>query len=619
MNHPTMKTYFFGAYQKETIARSNPETTTVEGLENLIEADVQYRYDAQDGTCLAWGNFYDTETTAKALGLGKDSNPAELIYLVVAKNGPESLADIYGEFTCMILQNERLILARDLVGAGVPVFYSDLYFSTNIDDFKRIKGFSPQPDPEGIAEFLHLGTPMPPKTVLKNIHVLAPGEYLVFEKDVISVKNIFPFEKYEELFASQNISENEATEELERLHKAAIKRRIANRENVSLLMSGGYDSGGNVAALRNLYNGKVNGYSIGFKGDAWSELPLAALLAKKFDIDFHDYEIDGSEIEELPVILGELGYPFQENGIMVNYCVMRRVSKDHNDIILGGDGNDQVYGTAIQQIALHYYMLKYGIKPFQKIIAGLTNGSNSRLLSRVNFHNNRILHAADYSSFGFSKSDIRKFFKTEIQKPRTNVLKMHHLKAKSFDELFKVHTYFKDFEHDGNNLIIFKASNMARLFGQRLSFPYMDTDSIRFVFSLPRACRFSGSVKEIAKGHGKGKYLHKKYLEPKLPPEITQRKKQGGFAPLPIFFKDAERRQMVYGIIRNSTLYKDLFHTNLIEDFIREYEGMVNQPNAWFWHQQSMAFRIFNLLTLTVWWDIHVNNKTSDSLRQFGG
>lgn len=611
-----METKYFGFFEPQAL------TTEIDGIArnkypNLFKIAPEYEFESDGDYCFAWGQFYDLEKTCTDLNIDASNNPAEVLAKAFKNKKFQNAEAFYGEFTYMAIQAETIVIGRDLVGAGLPVFYTNKYFSSNIDDFKLIKDFDFQLDHEGIKTFLNIGTPLPPKTLVKDIQQLLPGEYLVFEKQKLSTHLVYSFDKYNKNFASSKLSEQEATEELERLHKAAISRRIKGKSNIALLLSGGYDSGGNIAALRDIYDGKASGYSIGFKDDQWSELPLANLLADRFNVDFKSYLIDGSEIEELPSILKTLGQPFQENGVMVNYTVMKMVNEDENDIILGGDGNDQVYGTGMHHLALHHLASKYGIKHLQSLLSVLISGTNHSKLSKVDFHNSKILNVDSQSSFGFSEKELKKLLKQKGEKLNTNFIKINDLKIKSFEDLFKSHTYYKDFVHDGCNLIIYKASNMARLFNQNLSFPYMDKDCIDFVFSLPREMRIPGTVKEMAKGNSPSKYLHKKYLKPKIPREITERKKQGGFAPLPKFFKDEQRRRMIYQIIRNSSFSEEVFDKDQLEAFFIQYESISQNKDTWFWHQQSMAFKLFNLLTLTVWWQIHFNKHQGTSLRDF--
>ena len=96
------------------------------------------------------------------------------------------------------------------------------------------------------------------------------------------------------------------------LHAQAIRRRIGHSRRVGILLSGGYDSGSNLAALRSIYDGQIDSYSVGFKGDAWTELPMARLMSETFGTRHHEYEIDGTEISALPDIVRFLGEPFME-------------------------------------------------------------------------------------------------------------------------------------------------------------------------------------------------------------------------------------------------------------------------------------------------------------------
>ena len=48
---------------------------------------------------------------------------------------------------------------------------------------------------------------------------------------------------------------------------------------------------------------------------------------------------------------------------MVNYCAMRMIGDDKPDVILGGDGSDQYFGTSGREVALHYLAARIGLRP----------------------------------------------------------------------------------------------------------------------------------------------------------------------------------------------------------------------------------------------------------------
>lgn len=609
-----MKTKIFGAFNADHSHDNRFANTRNTKLPKLIVLDQTEICQNNQLTCYVWGNFYDLEKSCKDLKIPASDNPADLISTELDKGNYTCAKDFYGEFTYFYITPEKIIIGRDLAGAGLPVFYSKDYFSNSIDELINTGDYRDY-NFQAIQSFLHLGTLLPSETILNGIKQLHAGEYLVYQKGKITGGNVFPFEKYYKLVNSRNISEFEAVRELEKLHKKSLKRRIEGRKNISLLMSGGYDSGGNVAAIRDITDDRISGFSVGFKDDDWSELPLTKLLAKKYNIDLYEYLIDGSEIYDLPVIMNALGMPFNENGLMVNYAVMKMIDPDWNGIILGGDGNDQIYGTNLQYLTLHHFISKFGLTHFQTFVNRMISGSRNAFLSRIYFHSYRTQHVLDYPHFGFNRSELKKLLRIHSDDFNTNICMRNEVESHSFDDDYRIFTYFKDFLHECNNLIIFKASSMARLFKHHLSFPYMDKDYVDFVFSLPIKLRFHGTRKELLKGDGVSKYLHKKYLEPKLPHEITHRKKQGGFVPLSIFFSNEEQRKIIFQIIRKSPFIKDLFNDKYVEKFIYDFNNEFTSPNTWFWQKQSNAFQLLNLLTLIVWLEIHINKQRISDLR----
>jgi asparagine synthase (glutamine-hydrolysing) len=150
---------------------------------------------------------------------------------------------------------------------------------------------------------------------------------------------------------------------------------------------------------------------------------------------------------------------------------------------------------------------------------------------------------------------------------------------------------------------------MADLFSNTISFPYMSTELYQFLKQLPVDYKFNGTLDELSKGKGKSKFLHKRYLKPKLPTEITDRKKQGGFAPLPIFLRNGEQRKLIFEVIEKSEAVKVMFRKEKIHHFLQQYEKIAESPGYWFWYKQVQANQIINLLTLVVWWDIFITSK----------
>jgi len=575
---------------------------------NILIDKKPFFYENAGNKIFVLGNIYNLEEEDIALS----------VYNIFVEKSQQAWKTLDGEFTIIMYYENKWILYRDRHGAGPQVYFTNNYCVSHPQLLHQCEGVDITPDFETIALFLKIGYIPSPQTALKNVNKLPAGYILTFDKNKVELQDLYGYKDFGESSSAIKITEQEATEEYEYLHKKAIKARVKKSKNVQLLLSGGYDSGGNIAGLRDVYQGKATSYSIGFKDNPWSELPLAKLMSEVYNTEFFEYEIDGSEIEDLPQIVAQFGDPFNEGGMMVNYAVMKLV-KQHNGtgVILGGDGNDQHFGSAGRELALHYKYKKNGLSFFQKTFQLFAENpifNKDNIFFKLRFHNEKVLNILETDAFGFRPSEITKILnqKTDINQPQ--YLGELPKNISSFDELFNVHNYFGDIKQVINEVILFKASKLADQMNNHLTFPYMSTDLYNFLKQLPRSVKLKGSINDCAKGKGKSKFLHKNYLYSKLPKEITERKKQGGFAPLPIFFKDDKRFQKISKVILNAQITKKYLNLSYVEHILNEYRTQNAQSVYWFWNQQVRAFKIFNLLVLVIWWETVVENRKVNKL-----
>lgn len=532
-------------------------------------------------------------------------------------NGNKAFQSIDGDFLCIVVEPDKISVVRDRHGAGSQLFYSAKYLSNSLLTFAGIDSFECKPNHEALLTFMSIGYIPSPLTSLIGVSKLNAGFILEYKDNEITTSDLFDYKSFMNKAGKSKLTIDEAVSEYEKLHKSAIESRIKGAQKVGLLLSGGYDSGGNISALRDVYQGDVVSYSIGFKDNPWTELPLAKILSERYKSRHYDYEIDGSEIMQLPQILRATGDPFQEGGLLVNFTVMQLVKKsgEQPEIILGGDGNDQHFGTSGKELAMHWKLKSKGVQFLQNWYDTLGDSISSfdkdSILFRTEFHNRKILHIQQSDTFGFS---LRKL--NNITLKGINIKKLQYLQNapksyKNFDDFFYNRNYNIDIKQVINEVILFKSSRMSELFGNQISFPYMSTDLYNFLNEMPVNYKFKGTLDELSAGKGVSKYLHKTYLKPKLPTEITDRKKQGGFAPLPIFLKDDTQRRALFAYLRKADGVKAIFKMDKIESLLNQYEIIATSKSYWFWYQQVKANQIINLLTLAVWWEMYINKKTN--------
>lgn len=582
----------------------------------FIASDTDFHSHSQSGiTYYIFGKIYNlNKITQSPLSV----NPAEVVATLYNQKGYDAFKILDGEFIIIIKSTDKTIAYRDRHGAGSQIYYTANYMASHPKLLKHFVHFKAEAHLDNLALFLKIGYIPAPDTALKGVKKLPAGHVLSISKLNAQIHDLFGYEQFGPIIDTKKISIEEATLQYETLHREAIWDRVSGQNKVQLLLSGGYDSGGNIAALRDVYQGEVLSYSIGFKNNPWSELPLAKILSETYGTKHFEYEINGSEIEFLPEIVDQMGDPFNESGMMVNFSAMKLVHQNREKgIILGGDGNDQHFGTAGRELAMHYIYKQNKVQLLQKLISQFSDLSifeKDNSFFKVRFHNEKVLNILKSDNFGFRDRQIEDLFNQKIHLKQPSYLDVLPNTFENFDDLYRIHNFFGDIKQVINEIILFKASKLADMFNNSISFPYMSTDLYAFLKTMPRHYKLKGDVKTCSKGGGKSKFLHKSYLYPKLPKEITERKKQGGFAPLPIFFKDTKQFNKIAEQILNSEFCKQNLNRKMVEDFINGYRSQKDNVGNWFWYKQVQAFRIFNLLVLTLWWDNLIEGKTVEIL-----
>lgn len=550
-------------------------------------------------------------------------NTTSLLDVFLSHPVEKVLPHLDGNFTGIYNSPASLTIFRDKNGGGLPVFFSKTHFSNHIDGLRETLQSGLKPDLKSISFYLEHGYIPSPYTAFEGISKIPPGQYLICKEGACSLSNAFPFSDFARPFQNQNMSEQEAVDHYIQLHRNAIRRRIEGSTEVGVLLSGGYDSGGNLARLRDLHDGNIKSFSVGFKGNPWSELPYARLIARQYETEHCEYEIEGHEIEYLPEIVREFTEPFQESGLMLNLCVMKElISRQDVSTTLCGEGNDQLFGTAGRDLSLHYFFKKTGLNLFQKgfnsIFKNIVNLPGSSLY-KMQFHNDKILHILTSDSFGFKEAERKRLFQEPLNSTSNESMYPNLFPYKNFEDLCLGKTYFLDLQQQTNEIIVYKAATSARLYRTSLEYPLLDLEIYRFITTLPLSYRLHGSLRDILRGKGISKYLYKSSLKGNLPERAVQRKKQGGFTPMVIFFRDETRRKDILDYIIRSDMSNNLMNSDVLVSYFNRFCDEIGNQKSWFWYNQFRCFQVFSLLILAIWWDQFINNVPYTKLSDFIG
>ena len=594
--------------------------TSFKGAFQRRHLQEQFLLPEQDGlTVFFFGNIYNSEELSNKYRMNVNSVTG-LIRELYRKNGAVSFAELDGQYTIVVYDRTQVVIYRDYCAAGPSVYYTNEYFASLLKELTEIEGFQCQPNIESFACFLHLGYVVAPDTALHGVKKMNGGQLLTYTDGQITVRDILSCEDFINAQGTSSLSFDEAACEYDRLHKQAIGKRIAGVGSLGLLLSGGYDSGGNIIRLRDIYSGPVKTFSIGFRDSSWSELPLTRLMSQRYNTEHIEYEINGYEIDYLPDLVCKLGDPFQESGMILNYLVMHIAAQHGVELLLGGDGNDEIFGAGARELAWLYTFDRYKAKPLLNMLNTICNSGicdRNTSLFHLKFQVNSIACALRSKCFGFDVTQLNRLFQASLQYTGISYFKDFPKKFDSFGELYLNRNYLIDIEHSLRQIIMFKASSMARYFDLHLTFPYMSLEIRQFLQTLPYTCKSSGSVKDWRQTKGTSKYIQRATLKDKMPQEVANKIPQGGFTPLPLFFVDAKNREIFKKIILLSDIRDSVLDKKQVSAFLAYYDHFSSTTNKWYWQQHMEAFRYFNLLILALWWELFINKRNGTTLKDF--
>jgi asparagine synthase (glutamine-hydrolysing) len=270
--------------------------------------------------------------------------------------GTEVLNHLNGMFGVAIwdAKKKRLVVARDAMGIKLIYYRIDkgqLTFGSEIRPILAAADSRPDVDPIALNLFLRFRYTPSPLTIFDGVRKLAPGTMLIVEDAKCREEKWYNYARIPFL---DHKSEEEASEELLELYRAAVRRHLLSDVPVGILLSGGLDSG-LLLALMNEQGGPWPAYTIGY-GETFAddELADAAETAKVLGARHVRVRLDQAEFERsLPKIVERLEEPIAASSIVPMYFVSQRARQDVK-VALIGQGPDELFGGYKRHLGVYY-------------------------------------------------------------------------------------------------------------------------------------------------------------------------------------------------------------------------------------------------------------------------
>lgn len=246
---------------------------------------------------------------------------------------------------------DRLLLARDRLGKK-PLYYAEaagaLFFASDLRTLLSAAAIRRTVDPTAVRDYLTYGYVASPKTMLRGVRKLSPGELLTCERGQIRTAAYW---KLPAVIGNRSESRADSIRAVRSLVARAVEKRLIGDVPVAALLSGGIDSTVVVSTMARVSPGPVSTFTVGFSAGAASaalnhDFEAARRTAKRLGTDHHELFLNPDR-DNLRRLLQEsivkTGEPNANPTMISTFAIAEAVKQAGIKVVLTGDGGDELF------------------------------------------------------------------------------------------------------------------------------------------------------------------------------------------------------------------------------------------------------------------------------------
>ena len=531
----------------------------------------------------------------------------ETILHLYEERGLDFVNEIEGDFAIALWDSERaqLVLARDRVGVKPLYFYNRdgrFIFASEIKAILRHPAVTPEIDEGSLYHYLTFLTTPAPRTLFRNIQKLPAGHMLVVQRDCAT-----KITQYWDALPNQatpDRSEAEHQEEILRLLRDSIRKRMMSDVPFGVFLSGGVDSSANVALMSELMSQPVRTYTVGFADtEELNELESARAVAKRFSTDHHEVIIGQEDMQKfLPDLIFHQDEPLADPVCVPLYYVSRLARETGTIVVQVGEGADEIFAgydwfrkyvrindLFWQQAEKLPLSLRHSLAAMAKPLmeASFNKRTAIELTRRLGAGEPLFWGGAIVFDEDFKRRVLSSKMSAEVKGLSSyDAVKDHldHVARVRPDSDFAARMSYLELKLRLPELLLMRVDKMTMATSVEARVPFLDHHLVEYAMSLPVDLKIQGTS---------GKHILKRALEKVLPADLLYRPKRGFGAPIREWFR-GESGEMLGGLIMNSSIRRrDLFDYAFVSRLIDEHR---NSKRDW-------SFHLWALLNLSLWYD----------------
>jgi asparagine synthase (glutamine-hydrolysing) len=526
-------------------------------------------------------NFREIRKELEILGHHfKSQSDTEVILRSYEEWGTSMFPKFDGMFAiCLIdLLQQKLILGRDRVGLKPLFFFKNeniIIWASEIKSILKNEFITPEINWNGVYTNFLFQTTLVPETCFKGIFSVEPATFITLDLNNYKIKKekywSFPREKI-------NVSENEASLEIDNLLSKSINAQLFADVPVISMMSGGIDST-LITSKAKSQEKDVEAFTVSYPFSE-DEVKNANLVAQKNNIKL---TVNKVSIEEILKNLVENIQHFEEpyNSVEVLLNAAEFANKKDFKVVLSGNGADELFGGYSHSLKLKkwFFLKKFN---FLKPLIFTDNDISQRVKNY--FSQEFVFDFFRQSQVGTIPLEVKQILKKEIFDQINSDLKEFHLPEKNnYKTLFDY-----DMKYSLSSHHVFRDDLSAMKYGVEFRYPYLSNDLIDYVSALPDEIKYNGK---------ENKPLLRKVAAKYLPEEILNMPKKGFSFPLAHFIKNEKKIQDFITENLEKLKKRNFFNSAIVDEWWEKPK-----------HEYDYV-KIWQLVTFELWYQKYFENQ----------
>ncbi len=596
---------------------------------DLSEAANQPMLDASGQVALAYnGEIYNhAELRRELIERGHrdwktDHSDTEVLLRAYLEWGLDLLDRVNGMFAFAIYdarnpEKPKLHLVRDPIGIKPLVFSQTIrgewIWASEIRALVRHPDLKAELEPVALWHYLTFIVSPAPLTMFKNVFKVPPATVITIDHRGEATAHSYWDARPDRVASPADLSETEATEELARVLRTSIERRMVSDVPFGVLLSGGVDSSLNVALMSELMDRPVSTFTIGYEGEEDSnEFQYARQVSKLYGTDHRETLISRESVEAfLPELVAYQDEPIADNVCIPLFFLAKLVKESNCTVVQVGEGADENW--------LGYWWCDHYRDKFENVYEPARRkrrswrGLRDRFLAPVSdtsFEDQEIRARATKGQALFWGGatcwwgSLRESLTPQLEPYRSQVrCPVRNLLPASFERLDS-HEVVKHYRSRLKSLrepsilaeipylelklrlpehLLMRVDKMTMAHSIEARVPFLDRDVVEYAMRVPSEYKLEDGV---------GKKILKQFAATKLPHELVYRRKQGFGAPMESWFQnEAFRKKCRAALDRSPLLREGYIGSAKVDELLSGYEKGVG----------GYSFHLWTVMNAVLW------------------